>query len=82
MNHKTFYTHNTKLVETPGWDTTDKRGSVVIRDSKNNFMFQIDFGKRPRIKAFRTLPNGDIDELVFEGWTEFVYSLRKLKKYT
>lgn len=57
--YKTFHCNNTKLKETEGWPTTDKRGTVCINDWKNNFAFYINFGKKPRIRIWKTKKNGD-----------------------
>lgn len=56
---KTFYCHNTKLTETEGWATNDKKGSVLIRDHNNNITFMICFGKKPKMRAWKTKENGD-----------------------
>lgn len=57
---KTFYCHNTHLVEEKGWPTNDKKGAVVINDWKNNIMFHIDFGKNPKVYVFDTDDKGSI----------------------
>jgi len=61
---KTFYCHNTKLKETEGWATSCKRGAVVIIDRKNHIHFQIDFGKRPKMRAWKTDKRGDLTDQI------------------
>lgn len=57
-SYKQFYCHNTKLVEKKGWPTTDKKGTVVIEDTKNGFHFEIVFGKEPNISIFKMDKHG------------------------
>lgn len=59
-SYKTIYCHNTSVLPVDGWSTVDKRGSAVITDHKNRFYFQITFGKRPRVRVYRTHANGDL----------------------
>lgn len=60
-SYKTFYCHNTHLVEQKGWPTKDKKGTVVINDWKNKLMFQINFGKNPEVFIFPTDDVGNIN---------------------
>lgn len=59
---KYYIAHNTKLEFKDSWPTADKRGTVVIYDTNNLTAIAITFGKKPKIKAWRTKKNGDFTE--------------------
>jgi len=59
-SYKQFYCHNTKLVEKKGWPTNDKKGTVVIEDTKNGFHFEIIFGKEPHVSVYKINKNGTL----------------------
>ena len=59
-SYKQFYCHNTKLVEKKGWPTPDKKGAVIIEDTKNGFHFEIVFGKKPSVSVYKRGENGNL----------------------
>jgi len=54
------YTHNTKIKPVDGWNTTNKRGAIVIEDKKHGYLFSIQLGRKPKITAFNVNNNGDV----------------------